>query len=192
MPQSVKKKKPKKTTEKIINSLVDLATSLSRLKLNYSENNGQVLPGYTQSIGFFGTSKPSMAFVFGSQSDIRYEAAKNGWLTDFPSFNEQYSRVHNTKFDITAELSWIKNLKIDIKANRTYSENFSENYLISDNQYNPLTPNTSGNFAISSILIKTAFKNSDQYKSQTFQTFHSLYKLFFSRFTNNNFCTFAP
>ena len=88
-------------------------------------------------------------------------------------FNEQYSRVHNTKFDITAELSWIKNLKIDIKANRTYSENFSENYLISDNQYNPLTPNTSGNFAISSILIKTAFKNSDQYKSQTFQTFQN-------------------
>ena len=169
----VKKKKPKKVQNKITNSIIGLATGLSRLKLNYTENNGQVLPGYTQSLGFFGTSKPSMAFVFGSQSDIRYEAAKNGWLTDFPSFNEQYSRVHNTKFDITAELSWIKNLKIDIKANRTYSENFSENYLISDNQYNPLTPNTSGNFAISSILIKTAFKNSDQYKSQTFQTFQN-------------------
>jgi cell surface protein SprA len=166
-----KKKKPKKIQEKITNSLVGLATGLTRLKLNYAENNGQVLPGYTQSLGFFGTSKPSLAFVFGSQSDIRYEAAKNGWLTNFPSFNEQYSTVHNTKFDLVAELSWIKDLKIDINANRTFSENFSENYIIIENEYNPLSPNSSGNFAISSILIKTSFRDSDQYKSETFQTF---------------------
>ena len=168
-----KKKKPKKVQDKLTNSIIGLATGLTRLKLNYAENNGQVLPGYTQSLGFFGTSKPSLAFVFGSQSDIRYEAAKNGWLTDFPSFNEQYSRVFNTKFDLIAEISWIKDLKIDIKANRTYSENFSENFLISENQYNALTPNSSGNFAISSILIKTAFKNSDQYKSETFLNFQN-------------------
>ena len=168
-----KKKKPKKTTEKIINSLVDLATSLSRLKLNYTENNGQVLPGYTQSIGFFGTSKPSLAFVFGGQSDIRYESAKRGWLTNFPSFNEQYTQVHNTKFDLVAEISLVKDLKIDINANRTYSENFSENFKIVNNEYNALNPNISGNFAISSVLINTSFKSSDQYKSQTFQDFQN-------------------
>ena len=96
----IKKKKPKKALNKITNSIIGLLTGISRLKLNYTENNGQVLPGYTQTLGFFGTTKPSFAFVFWSQSDIRFEAAKNGWLTDFPSFNEQYSRVHNTKFNI--------------------------------------------------------------------------------------------
>ena len=166
-----KKKKPKKTKDKIINSFIGLATGLSRLKLNYAQNNGQVLPGYTQSLGFLGTSRPSLAFVFGSQSDIRYEAAKNGWLTNFPSFNEQYTQVHNTKFDLVAEISWIEDFKIDINANRVYSENFSENYQVINNQYNALNPNTSGNFAISTILINTAFSSSDQYNSKTFDTF---------------------
>ena len=139
--------------------------------MNYAENNGKVLPGYTQSLGFLGTSRPSLAFVFGSQSDIRFEAAKNGWLTNFPSFNEQFTQVHNTKFDLVAELSWIKDLKIDINANRVYSENFSENFIITDNQYNSLSPNSFGNFAISTILIKTSFKNSNENESITFDEF---------------------
>jgi cell surface protein SprA len=168
-----KKKKPKKIQDKIINSFIGLATGLTRLKLNYAENNGKVLPGYTQSLGFLGTSRPSLAFVFGSQSDIRYEAAKNGWLTNFPSFNEQFTQVHNTKFDLVAELSLIEDLKIDINANRVYSENFSENFIITDNQYNSLSPNSFGNFAISTILIKTSFKKSDANESITFNNFQN-------------------
>ena len=168
-----KKKKPKTIQDKIINSFIGLATGLTRLKLNYAENNGKVLPGYTQSLGFLGTSRPSLAFVFGSQSDIRYEAAKNGWLTNFPSFNEQFTQVHNTKFDLVAELSLIEDLKIDINANRVYSENFSENFIITDNQYNSLSPNSFGNFAISTILIKTSFKKSDENESITFNNFQN-------------------
>ena len=166
-----KKKKPKTFQDKVLNSFIGLATGLTRLKVNYAENNGKVLPGYTQSLGFLGTSRPSLAFVFGSQSDIRFEAAKNGWLTNFPSFNEQFTQVHNTKFDLVAELSWIKDLKIDINANRVYSENFSENFIVTDSQYNSLSPNSFGNFAISTILIKTSFKNSNENKSLTFDEF---------------------
>ncbi len=92
-------------------------------------------------------------------------------MTNFPSFNEQYTQVHNTKFDLVAEISWIEDFKIDINANRVYSENFSENYQIINNQYNALNPNISGNFAISTILIKTAFNSSDQYNSKTFEKF---------------------
>ena len=116
-----KKKKPKNSKEKLTNSVIGFFTGLSRFKLNYTENNGKVLPGYIETLGFLGTSKPSMGFVFGSQSDIRFEAAKNGWLTNFPSFNEQFTQVHNTKFDVSAEISWIDDLKISLKANRKYS-----------------------------------------------------------------------
>ena len=66
-----------------------------------------------------------------------------------------------------------KDLKIDINANRTYSENFSENFKVVNSQYNALNPNISGNFAISSVLIKTSFEDSNQYKSQTFQDFQN-------------------
>ena len=166
-----KKKKPKTSGERLKNSLVGFVTGLSRFKLNYSENNGKVLPGYLETLGFLGTSKPSLGFVFGSQSDIRYQAAKNGWLTSFPSFNEQYTQVHNTKFDVSAEISWIDDLKISLKANRNYSENYSENFIVIDNQYNPLSPNSFGNFEISTVLIKTSFSKSDENYSETFKDF---------------------
>ena len=44
---------------------------------------------YTPSIGFVGTLKPSAGFTFGSLAEIREEAARKGWLTLYPEFNEQ-------------------------------------------------------------------------------------------------------
>ena len=122
-------------------------------------------------MGFLGTTKPSLGFVFGSQSDIRFEAAKNGWLTEFPSFNEQYTKVHNNKFDLVAEISWFEDFSIDINANRSFSENFFENFLVSNNKYNSLNPYKSGNFSISTIMLKTSFQKNDQNNSQTFGDF---------------------
>ncbi|WP_372944975.1 cell surface protein SprA, partial [Muriicola sp.] len=53
---------PKKTSG-LWNTAVDIVTMVKRLNVNYNENNGQVLPGYTQSIGFIGTTRPSLGFV---------------------------------------------------------------------------------------------------------------------------------
>ncbi|MAN58534.1 MAG: cell surface protein SprA, partial [Flavobacteriaceae bacterium] len=41
--------------EKAVNTLIGLATSIKRVRLNYTENNGIFVPGYTPSIGFVGT-----------------------------------------------------------------------------------------------------------------------------------------
>src|SRR5690606_25879969 len=65
----------------LYNTFVDLATMVKRVNISYSENNGKMLPGYTPSIGFLGTLRPSWGFVFGSQYDVRFEAARRGWLT---------------------------------------------------------------------------------------------------------------
>ncbi len=159
------------------NTMVDVLGSVKRIGINYSENNGTVLPGYVPSVGFIGTLKPSVGFVFGSQSDIRFEAAKQGWLTTFPEFNQQFTQVHNTLLDVTAAIEPMKDLKIDLNANRNYSENFSEQFLVSDVgndgtlDYQSLTPNTFGNFGISTILIKTAFSKSDETSSEPFEQF---------------------
>ena len=134
------------------NSIFDLLKSLKRIRSTYSENSGKVLPGYIPSIGFLGTLKPSFGFVFGDQKDVRYEIAKNGWLTEFSNFNQQYQKIYNSKFDLSAEIELFKNLRIDLNANRTYSNNYSENYLIVDNEYNSLNGNFYGNFSISTNL----------------------------------------
>ena len=150
------------------NILKSLIKSTRRLRLNYSENSGKVLPGFLPSIGFLGTSKPSLGFVFGSQSDIRYEAAKNGWLTDFPTFNESFKQIYNSKFDLLGELEFFQIIKLDLIANRTYSNNFSENYRVDNSVYSSLNPNYYGNFSISTNMLRTSFKKKNKDFSEVF------------------------
>lgn len=173
-----KKPQPKaknKAGTKLLNSGIGLLTSIRRIQFNYSENNGTFLPGYLQTPGFVGTLKPSFGYTFGSQSDIRHLAARKGWLTVFPEFNQQYTKTHTKQLDVSASLEPIKDLKIDIVGNRAYYENFTENFRVntvgSSLEYESLTPNTFGNFNISTILIKTAFGKSDENTSDAFNDF---------------------
>ena len=145
---------------------------MKNIQVNYTENNGTILPGFLPGVGFFGTTKPTVGFVLGSQSDIRYEAAKNGYLTNFPDFNQNFTQVKNRQLNFTAQVELFKDFKIDLSADRTLAENFSEQYDVSnDGTYNPRSPYNFGNYNISTILIKTAFSQSDEVFSQPFQDF---------------------
>ncbi|MFD0989311.1 cell surface protein SprA [Mariniflexile jejuense] len=160
---------------KLLNAGVDILTTIKRIQINYSENNGTFLPGYLQTPGFIGTLKPTTAFTFGSQSDIRDLAARRGWLTLFPDFNQQYTTTNTKQMDISASLEPVKDLKIDLVGNRTYFENYTENFRVDANtyEYTSLTPNTFGNFNISTVLIKTAFSKSDETTSDAFNDFRA-------------------
>jgi cell surface protein SprA len=159
------------------NTFIDLATMVKRINVSYSENRGKVLPGYTPSIGFIGTLKPSWGFVFGSQSDIRYEAAQKGWLTSFPEFNDQYMSRKANQLNIAANIQPIQDLTIDLVADRQYSESYAENYTIEDLNadgildYNALIQNKYGDFSISSLMLRTAFDQSEETQSETFSKF---------------------
>lgn len=162
-----------KTSERSVfmDGLIGVATSLKTLQLNYTENNGTVLPGYLPSIGFLGTSKPSLGFVMGSQEDIRYEAAVNGWLTNYPDYNQNYTQVSTKMLSYTASLEPFSDFKIDLTGDRNYSENYSEQFDVFDGYYNSRSPYTFGNFSISTNMIRTAFMTSDENFSQAFQDF---------------------
>jgi cell surface protein SprA len=155
--------------------LIGFLTCVKNIQINYTYNSGTVLPGYTQGLGFFGTSKPTLGFIFGSQDDIRYEAAKNGWLTNYQQFNQNFTQVKNKVFKATANIDLLPDFKIDLTFDRTYSENFSEQYDVSPTtlNYNPRSPQSTGNFAISTILFKTAFANSDENTSVAFDNLKS-------------------
>ncbi|WP_291867627.1 cell surface protein SprA [Maribacter sp.] len=165
-------KKTKSKTSGLFNTAVDVLTMVKRLNINYNESNGKVLPGYTQSIGFIGTTRPSIGFVFGSQADVRFEAARNGWLTQFPDFNEQYIERTNKQLNITATAQPIRDLTIDLSADRQYSNSYQESYNVEnwkDNRYGLV--NEFGSFSISTVMIGTAFGKSDEFDSETFNTF---------------------
>ncbi|QQY82754.1 cell surface protein SprA [Tamlana sp. s12] len=158
---------------KALNAAIDILTSVKRIQINYSENNGTFLPGFVHTPGFLGTTKPTLGFVLGGQSDVRYRAARNGWLTLFPEFNQQYTTTETKQLDISASVQPVRDLKIDILGNRSYYENYSENYRIENDEYLSLTPNTFGNYNISTLLIKTAFQASDETTSEAFTEFRS-------------------
>jgi cell surface protein SprA len=154
-----------------LDGLIGILTSVKNIQIDYVENRGTVLPGYTPSIGFFGTAKPTLGFAFGSQDDVRYEAARNGWLTDYPEFNQSYTEVTNKTLNFTANIDLFPDFKIDLNANRTYADNFSEQFNVTGGNYNSLSPYNFGNFSISTVMLKSAFKQSDETFSSAFNDF---------------------
>ena len=177
-----KAKDPNKLSagKKAYNTLIDVVTMVKRIQFGYTENNGTLLPGYLPTPGFIGTLRPTLGYTFGSQRDIRSLVAREGWLTTFPEFNQQYTEVTNKTLDYSVNIEPMRDLKIDLIGNRTYAENITENFVgrddnnddISD-RYEALITNSFGNFNISTALIKTAFSKSDENQSATFDDFRA-------------------
>jgi cell surface protein SprA len=164
--------------KKVILGLVDIATSVKKVKISYTENNGTLLPGYKPEVGFLGRDNysgsfaPNLGFVFGSQQNILQTAYSNNWLvtrlsTD-PFYNKVYSNTHFEDLKINMDVKPFKNLRIDVLANKTKTRNISQQIDIisdsSDPNYNPFdVPVTeTGNFAISNMMIGTAFIDGDE------------------------------
>ena len=183
---AVKPKAPPKPGEKIVSTpavkplqerspfmekLIGVLTSVKDVRINYTHNSGTVLPGFTPSVGFLGSSRPSLGFIFGSQDDVRYEAGKRGWLTNYQEFNQNFTQVTNKQLKATANIDLFPDFKIDLTADRTYSNNASEQYSVIDGDYKPLSPYSYGMFSISTVLIKTAFSKSDKTGSAAFDDF---------------------
>jgi cell surface protein SprA len=142
-----------------LNGLKGVLTSVKNVQINYTRNEGTMLPGFLPSLGFFGSAKPSLGFVFGAQDDVRYEAAKRGWLTVFPDFNQNYTQTITKTLEMTANIDLFPDFKIDLTANRTYADNYSEQYDVTEatGMYNSLSPYNFGNFSISTVMIATSF-----------------------------------
>ncbi|MCB9426106.1 MAG: cell surface protein SprA [Flavobacteriales bacterium] len=156
---------------KVLNGALGVLTSVKNIRINYSQNNGTLLPGYLPSVGFFGTSAPTLGYVFGSQDDIRQRMAYNGYLTDYQDFNQNYTQVSAEKLNMTASVELIKDFKIELVANRVKADNFSEQYNVQNGVYNAQSPYSSGNYAISTVLIRTSFDGSNAAHSKSFDAF---------------------
>jgi cell surface protein SprA len=165
--------------QKILQGFVDAVTAVKKIKIAYAENNGTVLPGYAPEIGFLGRDNfegnlaPTFGFVFGSQRDIRGIAIANNWLvsrnsTD-PFFAKNYSTTHFDKLDINADVRPVKNLTIELSANRVSTNNKSQQLDVINGAFNPDLPiSETGNFSISYMMLKKAF---DGNGDDTFEKF---------------------
>lgn len=152
-----------------VNGLIGILTSVKDIRVTYSDDNGTLLPGYLPGVGFLGTMKPSLAFVAGSQDrDIRYEAARNGYLTTYDQYNQNFTQDHRTVLNLTSTIDLFPDFKIELLANKADLESYSEQYDVANGIYNPRSPYTFGNAQVSTILIRTAFSESTVDASEAF------------------------
>jgi cell surface protein SprA len=118
-----------KSSNVFLDGLVGVLTSVKNVQVNYTRNEGTVLPGFLPSLGFFGSSKPSLGFVFGIQDDVRFEAAKNGWLTTYPDFNQNYTQVLTETLEGTANIDLFPDFKIDLGASNFIEFSKTERFI---------------------------------------------------------------
>ncbi len=148
------------------------------ISLTYSESRGTHLPGFTPSPSILGQDwdlmAPGTGFIFGSQRDIRAEAAGEGWITDDPNLNTPYSESYNQQITARSQVEPIRHLQIEFSAerreSRTNTAYFKADSLGNFGSFNPMER---GNFSISFLALRTTFESVDSqlYTSDNFENF---------------------
>ena len=161
-----------------------MVLSLRRVGVQWNEDAGTMLPGYLDSTQFLGhnfrSGEPGWGFILGAQPDTnwinRYGA--KGLLTRDSLFNSLIQQRYNQKLSITAQISPIRDLLIDVNLEKTFSKNYSELFKdTSGNSLAPmqrLNPYAMGSFNITYISYQTLFKKFDpNVVSETFKQFEA-------------------
>ncbi len=181
--------------KKLIDYSARALMSVRSVSLSYSSTDGTVLPGFMPEPRIFGVGKytpdrdmygdlsgqttaPGIPFLLGWQDkDFALKAAKNGWITNDTTLNSPYVMSHSETFSIRANIEPFPDLKIDLNANRTYSERTTEfyNYNNSSGEFDPFNKSVRGNFTMSINTMRTAFsKMGNDSKAPASKAFQNL------------------
>ena len=145
--------------------------SLKRLSLNYTDQRGTFVPGFTPTPTNFGNdlsqNAPGFDFVFGSQPNRDWldAAAREGWITADTTFSYQFLQDRTRQFSARAGLQPVRNLSIDVNLDYSKTDNYSELFRNTGSLANPifehLNPYESGAYDISFISFGTLFQKRD-------------------------------
>ncbi|MFZ4705929.1 MAG: cell surface protein SprA [Bacteroidales bacterium] len=157
-------KKPKKNYAKIIGyNFVGILMGIKDVNITYNETNGTLLPGFRPESGALGNNwaenAPGLGFIFGSQKDIMDKAQENGWLSTDTLLNTAFATRQTKNLTLRSNIEPIKNLKIELTADRTESYNYQAYFKAnSEGRFNPPSnPQERGSFSMSYIMWNTAF-----------------------------------
>ena len=174
--------KPKVNYFKIIGEgLLKVVLGIKKTTITYSQSQGTALPGFLPQPNLLGTNwsegAPGLGFTFGSQKDLRQEAGEKGWITTDSTLNQPYLKKYQDAFVFRTSVEPISDFKIEVTADRSYSENHQEYYRWSDTlgSFNAFSPTDAGSYSISYIAWGTAFeKESGDNISETFERMKSI------------------
>ncbi len=144
-------------------TLIRLLTAVKNMKFSVFKSNGTFLPGYLPKTSYLGiddlTGAPGLDFIFGGQSDIRWKALQNGWLSTDQMQNRLYVRSMREDIQFTSMVEPFQDLRITLNASKNRSLNFTSNFRYDpiDGLFKELSPATNGDYSVSFISIRTAF-----------------------------------
>ena len=123
-----KKKEKDKNQITALDYFAKLLMSVKNLSVVYSQNEGTLLPGYNRTSNILGMdpgfNAPGIDFVFGHQIDnFNQQAALKGWLVDNEFINQQYLQTYTEDFNLRLNLEPLPNLRIELTAQRSRSDN---------------------------------------------------------------------
>ncbi|RYF25710.1 MAG: cell surface protein SprA [Flavobacteriales bacterium] len=152
------------TVFKFSNFMVGLLTSIKNVNVAFTQTKGTFLPGYLPKTRFFGiddAGAPGLGFVFGSQRDIRLMAVNNGWITSDEQQMQLYVNTMREDFQLTSTIEPLRDLKVTLTATKNRTLNYATNFRYDNpsNSFVNLSPNTTGDYSISTITFGTAFKD---------------------------------
>jgi len=155
--------------KKLIQFTARALMSVRSISLSYSATDGTVLPGFMPEPHLFGSGKytsapstptyaPGLPFLMGWQDkDFAMKAANNGWITHDSTLNAPFVMSHSETWNFRANVEPFPDLRIDVNANRTYSERTTALYNSSSRTFPQAGTNVSGNFTMSINSMRTAF-----------------------------------
>lgn len=150
----------------ILDGTLRVMMLVRNVSANYSRGSGTTLPGYMGTPNLFGidfsNSSPGFLFVFGGQPDVQAMGARGHWLTTDSLMNTAYQRTKNEVLNLRASIEPFKDFRIDVTANRNYTENFSEYFHVdAEGVVSHYTPQRTGAFSMTYCGLKTLFANYD-------------------------------
>lgn len=174
---------------------IQLLTSVKQASFNYTETNGTYIPGFMPVSQYLGMSPgdggaPGFGFVFGSQANIMDKAIARGWLSKDSLQNNAYQTKMNKSLNGQINIEPIRDFKINLKFNRSESENYVAYYKY-DGLYNgivgPVSPTRTGNYSTSIITLSTLFAKTDKNNiSAIFENFLSYRDIISARLAEGN------
>ena len=182
--EKAKKKAAKKAARKLRHGKVPqltpaeelvgrFVTMLNRVSVNYTQTAGTILPGYMDSTRFMGINNYSQApganFVYGYQPDNVWLArqAAAGRLSKDSLFNAQFQQTYSRNLSATAALVPLKDLRVDLSLQQSFSKSHSEIYadtgfyINGSNVFNHFNPYETGSFNISYYSMHSMFNSTD-------------------------------
>ncbi|HEX2536462.1 MAG TPA: cell surface protein SprA, partial [Chitinophagaceae bacterium] len=160
-----------------------MATSVKRIGVQYTEDLGTLLPGYMDSTKVLGMNPGrrnglGWGYVFGYQPDTAdiNGLGNRGLLTSDSLFNALIQQRYNQRLSITAQISPIRDLNIDVTVERTFDKQYSELYKDTGNAsgLRRFNPYATGSFSMSFISYQTLFGRFNPNEvSETFRQFEA-------------------